>query len=373
MLETYWLDFLGSPDPLQQMRKKGWDRFLEIGLPKEGQEAFQYLNKKFTFPPLTKRKQLELEPCEGLVFVDGFFEESLSFIQAPVICLPLDQAIRSYGLFLQNRMNKTIREEKDPFAAVNAALQGRGAFIYVPPKCKAALHLIHHFLDPGMASPRIHLYVGKNAELNLTQSSNGTSGFYNNLIDLVLDEGAQLYFSDYSEGHFQSIRSTLKRDSKFKAVFLGKQVRSSIQVELTEENSEAEMLGLSRLEAKEEAHFHTNMEHKAPHTRSRQHFKSVVNGQAKFSFEGKIHVFPVAQKTESYQLNNNLILSDEASANAKPNLEIFADDVKASHGATMGQLDEEQLFYLRSRGLSLTIAKEWLISGFCQEILDHAR
>jgi len=224
-----------------------------------------------------------------------------------------------------------------------------------------------------MASPRLHLYLGKNAQLSLTQTSKGKSGFCNSLIDVVIDAGGRVDFCDQAEGHFQAIRSTLKRDSYFKASLIGKEVRRSIQVHLTEENSEAELLGLARLEGEEESHFHTTIEHMAPHTRSRQHFKSVLKDKSKFSFEGKIHVLPVAQKTESYQLNNNLILSDEASANAKPNLEIFADDVKASHGATMGQLDEEQIFYLRSRGLSLEMAKEWLVVGFCKEILDHAR
>ena len=180
-------------------------------------------------------------------------------------------------------------------------------------------------------------------------------------------------FIDEAEGDFQAIRATLKRDSKSKAVLLGKRLRTSIHVELVEENSEAELYGLAQLEGDGEAHIHARIEHMAPHTRSRQHFKSVVKDESRYSFEGKIYVHSEAQKTEAYQLNNNLILTDGASANAKPNLEIFADDVKASHGSTTGQLSKEALFYLRSRGLSVEEAQRWLIGGFCKEILDHAR
>jgi len=373
MLETYWADLLDPKDPLITYRKKGWDRFEAIGLPRPKQEAFQYLIKKLQFPKLAERNTLSREAVNGLVFVDGYFEDSLSLVPSPLVCLPLENAIRSYGLFLQNRYAFLLGQETDPFAALNGAFQGRGVFLYVPPKCKAALHLlqIHTCLD--MVSPRLHIYLGRNAELDIKQTAEGKSGFSNSAIDFVLDSGAKLTFVDEAEGHLQAIRATLKRDSKLKTVLLGKKLRHSIKMELAEENSEAELFGLACLEGVEEAHVHVLMEHAAPHTRSRQHFKSVLKEKSRFSFEGKIHVHPIAQKTEAYQLNNNLVLSDEASANAKPNLEIFADDVKASHGATVGQLDPEALFYLRSRGLGLEQAREWLIGGFCKEILDHAR
>lgn len=371
MLESLWTGLLDPKDPLMSIRQKCWDRFKEIGLPRPKQEAFQYLTKKLVFPTLAGRKTSMTQPKSGLVFVDGFFEESK--VPAPLVCLPLDGAMRSYGLFLQSRLAKIINEETDPFAALNGAFQGRGAFLYLPPKCKAALHLLQMFTSDELASPRLHIYLGRGSQLHLTQTSQGKSGFCNSALDFVLDEGAQLTFCDHADGHFQAIRSTLKRDSKFKAVLLGNKIRTSIKVQLAEENSETELFGLARLNSDTESHIHATVEHIAPHTRSRQHFKSVLKDKSRFSFEGKIHVRPAAQKTEAYQLNNNLILSDEASSNAKPNLEIFADDVKASHGATVGQLDEEQIFYFRSRGIGLEQAREWLIEGFCKEILDHAR
>jgi Fe-S cluster assembly protein SufD len=114
------------------------------------------------------------------------------------------------------------------------------------------------------------------------------------------------------------------------------------------------------------------VEHIAPHTRSRQHFKAILRDRSRSSFEGKILVRPEAQKTQAYQLNNHLLLSEEALSFAKPNLEIFADDVKASHGATVSQLNEEELFYFRCRGFPLVVAQEMLAEGFCNEILHAA-
>jgi Fe-S cluster assembly protein SufD len=371
MLKTYWEELLTLPDPLLSIRQKSWERFEEIGLPKAKEEAFQYVKKQAHFPSPAKKKTIDEIRIAPLLFVDGFFEEAK--IEAPLVCLPFNQALRSYALFLQTRLSRSLKEEKDPFALLNGAFQGMGAFLYVPPNCKAVLHLEQMFSAEEMASPRLHIFLGRNAELKLTQTSQGKSGFANTFLDFVLDQGSKLTFCDHAEGDFQSIRAVLKRDSELKTISLGKKVRTSIKVELTEENASASLFGLCRLEQMEESHFYVGVEHKAPHTRSRQHFKSVLQDKAKFSFEGKIHVSSVAQKTESYQLSNNLVLSDEASANAKPNLEIFADDVKASHGATIGQLNEEELFYLRSRGLSLSQAREWLIEGFCKEILDHAR
>lgn len=377
MLENYWADLLNPNDPIIKDRKKAWDRFESIGLPRPKQEAFQYLTKKLTFPRPAERKTSPILSLDGskekLVFVDGFFEESLSKVPSPLVSLPFEVAFRSYGLFLQSRLAKILGQETDPFAALNGAFQGRGAFLYVPPKCKAALNLIQIYTSDEMASSRLHIYLGRNAQLHLTQTSQGKCGFSNNAVDFVLDSGAELSLIDHGEGHFQAIRSTLKRDSKLKIVLLGKNLRTSIRTELAEENAEVELYGLAVLDGDAESHFHVNVEHEAPHTRSRQHFKSVLKEKSRFSFEGKIHVHPSAQKTEAYQLNNNLILSEEAIANAKPNLEIFADDVKASHGATVGQLNEEELFYLRSRGLGLEQAREWLIQGFSKEILDHAR
>ena len=124
------------------------------------------------------------------------------------------------------------------------------------------------------------------------------------------------------------------------------------------------------LKEKREAHTHVIVDHQAPHCRSRQLFKGILDDLSSSSFEGKILVRQAADKTDAFQLNNNILLSDRANADSKPNLEIFAPDVKASHGATVGQLDNELLFYLKTRGFSDKAAKNILIYGFCQDVVD---
>lgn len=379
-LETYWEEQIDPKDLLFNARKKSWDHFLELGLPRPKQEAFQYLPlSKLQFPKPAERKTLSLAPAQTprIVFVDGFFEESLSHLPSPLVCLPLDQAMRTYGLFLQNRLAKTLKEEKDPFAVLNGALQGRGAFLYAPPKFRleTPIEVVHHFTGVGFVSPRLEVYLGRMARLELIQSYTGNPSFCNLAIESSLDEGSELIFTDLQERQaqfFEAVRATQKRDSRFvfRAFTQGAPIsRTSMKVLLAEENSETLLQGLWSLTGDLQNHIHATVEHAAPNTRSRQHFRGVLREKSRSSFEGKIFVRPIAQKTEAYQLNRNLVLSDEASAHAKPNLEIFADDVKASHGATVSQLDAEELFYLRSRGLDLDEAKKWLVNGFCSELI----
>lgn len=385
ILEQYWQERIDPKDLLFNARKKAWDHFQTLGLPRAKAEAFQYLPlSKLHFPKMAERKSLSLPRRETarIVFVDGFFEESLSSVPAPLVCLPLDAAMRTYGLFLQNRLSRTLKEEKDPFAALNAALQGRGAFLYAPPKCRfeAPIEVIHHFTEESFASPRLEVYLGREARIELIQKNEGNAALCNLAIESSLDEGAELILNDAQTlpkkaQYFQSIRAGQKRDSRFvyRTFTHGSSLwRASIKVQLLEENSETLLQGLWNLSGDAQAHIHATVEHAAPNTRSRQHFRGVLKDKTRSSFEGKIYVRPIAQKTEAYQLNRNLVLSDEASAHAKPNLEIFADDVKASHGATVAQLDEEELFYLRSRGLDLDEAKRWLVNGFCSELIEEA-
>jgi Fe-S cluster assembly protein SufD len=380
LLNSYFEELFDPKDILQNWRKKAWDRFEEIGIPTSQQEAFQYVQfKEFpTFKPAEKKQ--EKTNSSELLFIDGFFQKTT--LPSPLICLSLNEAMHTYGIFLQNRWNRSLKEEIDPLAALNGAFQGEGAFLYVPPNVhvKDPIILRHLLSSSKTSSPRLHIYLNKGSKLTLLQTTESQeNAFGNALIDVVLDTGASLNFQETqnfenSTHYFQTFRASLKRDSKLETLSFsrgGKIARSSMKVQLLEENSEVELKGLSHLNGSLQNHTHITVEHVAPHCRSRQHFKTILEERSKASFEGKILVRPIAQKTESYQLNNNLLLSDEASANSKPNLEIFADDVKASHGCTIGQLDKEQLFYLRSRGLSQLDAEKWLIHGFAKELLNE--
>lgn len=374
MLPFKWEETIDPKDPLFTWRKKAWERFEILGWPQPKQEAFQYVPlAKATFLPLAEKGEFHGPLPEGqrIVFVDGFFDEKLSNIGKS-----LHTAFRSYGLFLQNRNTTLLKDETDPFAALNSAFQSAGAFLYLPPRTELSLAIYHICTQERTVSPRLFVYLGRGAKVDIVQQMHSSVERFtsNGLFDLVLDEGAQATLTDQSEVpaaavRLQALRATIKRDGRFTFQMSSKGSdldRLSAKIQLAEENSEVHLGGLSRLTQTRQSHINTSVEHMAPHTRSRQHFKTVLEDSSRASFQGKILVRPIAQKTEAYQLSQNLLLSDSATAYAKPNLEIFADDVKASHGATVGQLDAEQLFYLQSRGIPLAEAKKWLIESFCK-------
>ncbi len=377
-----------SLNNMMSWREKARKRFLEIGAPAAKQEAFQYLpfsllklSAPATLPSSQSIASYRLpEFAHCIVFIDGYFFSELSSFPNEIVCLPLENAFQSYGLFLQNRWTKSVKEESDPFAALNAADHGKGAFIYVPPKAQARLQVLNIFTSDALASPRLEISLGKQAEVTLVQTvvSSHDHSCSNGAIDLTLGEGSsarllELQLLPSTARAFSSLKATLKRDAKLETLTItdgASVVRSRFSVELAEENCSLSLRGLAMLTEARQAHFHALVDHAAPNCTSRQHFKTVLASESNASFEGKIFVRPIAQKTMAYQLNNNLLLSDQARSNSKPNLEIFADDVKASHGSTVTQLSEEELFYFRSRGMNEREARFLLAHGFCKELID---
>jgi Fe-S cluster assembly protein SufD len=230
--------------------------------------------------------------------------------------------------------------------------------------------------------PRIHLFLGKESCIHWIDqfhTDKENSYCYMGLLDVALEEDAYLHYSNLVRGndkgwHFDAFRASLKSGSRLQTVHFmdgAKSARQDIHVRLNAPHARAELKGINLLKKSRGAHFRIFMDHQAPLCHSMQLFKGVLCGASQSSFEGKIYVEKNAQKTEAYQLNHHLILKDQAQASSKPNLEIYADDVKASHGATVSQLCEKQLHYLKTRGLSNEGAKELLISAFCREILDQ--
>lgn len=394
---------LPSCDALERLRQKSWQLYLDLGLPHSKTEVYRYIKLRQLFAQSYQAAQVIDVPAEQLqtailpecqdsclVFVNGHFSSQLSRIAAlpdRLVVLTLQEAIRTYGTFLNNQWTQTLKEETDPFVALNGALHQRGAFLYIPPKTILdvpiqILHWIDH-AEQQLLMPRLQLFVGAQSKIELIQTQyneKNSSYFVNHVSDLVIEEAAhvhltQLFYNEHPQSwHLDALRATLKRDSTLKTVCVTEgsaTVRTDYRVQLLGENSEVLLNGVSMLGEKSEAHTHVFVDHQAPYCRSFQLFKGVLKDISRSSFEGKIMVRQLAQKTEAFQLNNYLILSDHAHADSKPNLEIFADDVKASHGATIGQLDEEQLFYMKTRGLTDHEAKSLLVFGFCEQIIEQ--
>jgi Fe-S cluster assembly protein SufD len=394
---------IANSDTLLKARTKSWDHFQELGLPSRNMEVYRYVKlRKLYSQSFAAVDKIDVDQrtidahvlcgCEKsvLVFVNGHFYSELSSIKSlpgQVVALPMQNALRTYASLLNNHLAKSLKVETDPFVTLNGALQSGGAFIYIPPNTVVdqpiqILNLVDIKNCSAILTPRVHVFAGTNSKIDMCVVNEYLSGekfFCNQYIDFTLEDGAQVNLNQITLGSpesawiFDSVRASLKRDSVFRSVALtdgAATVRNDYRVELAGENGEASLNGLWMLKDSRESHTNVLISHQAPHCRSMQLYKGVLNDTSSSSFEGKILVKQAAQKTDAFQLNNNLLLSDRANADSKPNLEIFADDVKASHGATVGQLNAEQLFYLRSRGYTEPVAKSLLVNGYCQEVLD---
>lgn len=363
-------------------KEKAWEHFLKVGLPGRDDDAFKYV-------PLKRLYDMKLslsashtdvplpDAPYSIVFVNGRYSSKLSKLPPRMTVLPLQEALKTYATFLPARLN-VIKGEKDPFAILNLALEEGGVFCHVPPEVKVPHPVQILFYAHGettYAAARMHVYCAAQSELNLIQSVIG-NGVHHIAMDVALEEGAHLSVVEHASGGIllNDFRATQKSSSTLKHFTLTKAgilTRHRLHVSLLGERADALLQGLWNLERSDQCHTHAFVEHVAPHCTSLQKFKGVLKNTAQSSFEGKIYVHPEAQKTQAYQVNHNLLLGEGAVANAKPNLEIFADDVKASHGATMSEVDDEQLFYLQSRGISRDDARALLIRGFIQEMLDQ--
>jgi Fe-S cluster assembly protein SufD len=383
-------------DPLQE---EAWNRFLAQGLPTK-EETFRYVSfHEFLQMPFSKsRVFLETSkespapipkretPC--FTFVNGRLDLSLSHVEEipkGIVFCTLKEAMRLYSSLLKGRFAKFMQEQRHAFSFLNYALFEEGFFLYIPPKMKLSTPIeireLYSGSQPEMYFPKMSIYIGKEAQVKFKHSvSSGESPhFINGFREFHLEQGAsckveQSVMEATPCFYFDQTAAYLKRDAHFSYIGGdrgGKVLRQEFNIDLLEDNAEAYLKGLSLVYKKDESHHQVLIRHLAPNCRSHQHFKALIVDKAKGSFEGKIFVDQVAQHTEAYQLSNYLLLGERATGYSKPNLEIFADEVKASHGATIAQLKEEELFYLRARGVSRAHAKQLLIKGFCQELIQE--
>lgn len=381
---------------LQVVRKRAFDAFAARELLEDVSGEFSYFPLRSLLAHSTEEKreallsqeQLEKQLAEeeaDIVFVDGAFSSRysrLSSLPSSVVALPLSEAYLSYKSFIQSRFEKSLKEETDPFAFLHLSLFQEGLFLYIPPKTslERPLRVVQVVTGGQMYSaPRLHIVLGSCAvaTVHATVVALEAAVWNHSWWDITLEEGASLFthFSSPAlEGwNFLSVRANLKKNGRWNSVSTtcgSSADRADYKASLLQEGSEANLYGLWTLDRGKQSHVRVFMDHQAPNCRSMQLFKGVLQPASRSSFEGKIYIHKEAQQTQAYQLNRHLLLGRGAVANSKPHLEIFADDVKASHGATTTQINPDHLFYLKSRGLSEQEAKQLLIEGFCKEILD---
>lgn len=372
------------------MRQTSWNRAIEIGLPDQTTEDFRSMGLRTLYESKVEDAPsqsviADIDVKDALVFIEGQYspEKSTKHFPQGVIAKPLEMVGSDFSLFMQNRLRQQIQASKNVFSLVNTALQENGLFLYVAPNTKVDAPIEIVLIYSGEEKyyvPRVQVLVASGSEVSIcvkTVHLKEGMGVVNSCIDIALEANAKCRFFEDSQKLENAIvlnhvRATCKRDSEFLAITAtegSKLFNQSFEVELQGEGAEAALKGIWSLRESMRSNTKVLVTHKAPHCRSHQFFKGVVRDKSRSTFDGKIYVHPEAQKTEAYQLNNNLILDSKASSFSKPNLEIFADDVKASHGATIAELNEEELFYLQTRGLCLSEAKRRFVVGFLDAIV----
>lgn len=383
------------PNSCLSMRKSAWKCFNEMGLPAKNNEQFRNIRLRDLYSKkyqLISTQTASVSTNASLVFVNGVFCENLSSIQKlpkGITVLALDKAYKQYGFFLDKAHECFLKGEVNPFAVLNAATSN-GAFIYVAPGCRLdhpieIVNVIENAEQQSLwMNPGLKIFVGKDSQVQFIyqqeiEQSCESSLFINQLVEMTIEQNANVDWMVLNRcdnevvWNMEAFRADLKQDAHLKFTGLTNSSRTHRQdfcVNLNESGCQVDLNGLWLAKGGKQSHVNVFMNHNAPECRSLQRFKGVMNDFARCSFEGQIYVNQIAQKTQAYQMNNNLILSDHALMQSKPNLKIYADDVKASHGATVGQLDEEQLFYLKSRGIASQEARSLLIHGFAREIID---
>jgi len=395
-----------SASPVHAIRQAAISRFAELGFPTTHDEEWKYTNvapiARVHFKPIFAGDKHAVAPndvdvrqfafagthANKLVFVNGHFSKEFSSLTS----LPKGAIVESIASTMRNKgdwvsRNLTAHFHDNAFTALNTAFFQDGAMIHIPDNTVLDEPLYVFFISTGgessfVSHPRSIVLVGKSSRLSLVESYLGqanTTYFVNTVTEVVAGEQSfvehtKIQNEHENAFHVGSMHVQQRANSNFTShsISLGAALaRNNVAVSLDAEGIECTLNGLAVANGHQLMDNHTTIDHAKPHCNSHQLYKSILNGNAKGVFNGKIFVRQDAQKTDAKQTNKTLLLSDEATIDTKPQLEIFADDVKCTHGATVGQLDEEQVFYLRSRGIETGAARDILTYAFASDVINR--
>ncbi len=312
-------------------------------------------------------------------------------LPAGVVAIDLVEAIADakYGELVREQLARNADYNANAFTALNTAFVSSGAFILIGKgvELESPLHLnfISDPSGPGPANfPRVLIISEENSRATVIESYAGTSDaayFTNAVVEIVLKDGARLeHYKVQRESvdayHIATTSADLGSNSSYDSTTInfGAQLsRHDIHVKMAHEGAECWVDGLYVVSSDQHTDTHSVIDHQQPHCTSHQLYKGILDGKSRAVFNGKIFVRHGAQKTDAMQTNKNLLLSDEARVDTKPQLEILADDVKCAHGAAVGQIEEDELFYLETRGIHPELAKNLLTYGFAEEVIGKIK
>jgi Fe-S cluster assembly protein SufD len=396
-------DGADAPATVQSMRSAAFDQFRRLGFPTTKNEDWHYTS----VAPIVEHDYLHITTPSGdvqrtalapftfghddwhtLVFVNGRYAPELSNnddLPAGVRLLDLQSAWRESPDLVEQLGQITTYDDRT-FTALNTAFMNDGAVVHVERNVELAkpIHLL--FVTDAVAAksmmhPRSLIVLGRHAKATVIESYVSLSDavyFTNAVTEVAIGDGATLnHYKMQREGmrafHVGTIETHQARDSHYVSFSFaagGSLTRTNIYTTLDGEGCGSTLNGLYMLDGEQHCDHQTMIVHAQPNCYSRELYKGVLDGQSHGVFNGKVYVYPIAQKTDGKQTNKTLLLSDKAQIDTKPQLEIFADDVKCTHGATVGRLDEQALFYMKSRGVSRELARRLLTYAFAAEVLE---
>ncbi|MCF6332701.1 MAG: Fe-S cluster assembly protein SufD [Draconibacterium sp.] len=405
--EVKELLFEGSSDVINAARKKAFQDFVLQGIPSRKNENYKYTNLHPRFLPdykfVHQRENNvvdtdtvfrcdvpQLDTDRQLIFNGWFHKNDNGPLALPkgVILCSLEEIARKNPVLLQRYYTQIAKTDADPMVALNTAFAKDGYFVYIPKNIilKKPIQIIN-FLQANNSTfvtqrNLIVIEAGAGAQLIMCDHTLNQNQYLNNsLTEIYVGENANFDYYTLQNQHnkttgINSVFIQQERDSALTAhttTLHGGLIRNNLNIVMNGENAEANIFGMAFIDKKQHIDNSTLIVHAKPHCRSNQVYKYVLGDESTGAFSGQIHVARDAQKTNAFQRNNNLLLTDQATMQTKPQLIINADDVKCSHGATVGQIDEEALFYLRSRGIDEDKARLMMMNAFAHEVVQEIK
>jgi Fe-S cluster assembly protein SufD len=375
---------LDEPSWLTERRLEAWGYFEKLELPREKDEPWRYTDLRRLGFDLDAFSPLEPNPHDaGLAL-----EHDPKLEERGVVLLPLYNAIQTRPELVQRYLLSQGNPGQDIFTALHTALFSGGTFLYVPrgvdvdipveatrTLSQGGVGIFPHTLVVVEEGSSV-VFIDRHRSDNLTQPSLSDAG-----VEIVAGAGSSVTFvaiQEYGRGvwHFGTQRALLGRDASLQSlvVTLGASFsRAQVETTIAGEHGDVQMLGVYFAEADQHFDMRTLQDHAAPRSTSDLLYKGALRDHSHTVYSGLIRVQRNAEKTDAYQANRNLVLSDHAKADSKPELEILNNDVRCTHGSTVGQVDDEQLFYLESRGISHDDAQRLIVEGFFEDVINRVR
>lgn len=387
-------------DATSNIRHQALDTLRSLGLPTSKTEEYKHtaisrlLEKDFQSLALSGSKgntaadtfRIQHLDAHVLVFINGEFDQAQSSFSTEELSIqPLASALAERKELVEKYFSKLADTKADAFVALNTATWNNGLLIEVKNNVQVTKPILIHQINDAskgkvITASRNLILVGKSSEVSIIEKydSIGEANFSTTVNEVFVAENAEVTYTliqndggqRYQFNHTSIQQESNSRVNCFTLSLNGKAIRNNLQLSLDGEGIDSHMYGLYLLTGDTLADNHTVADHRKPNSISNELYKGVMDGNSKGVFNGKIYVRPQAQKTNAFQSNRNILLSDKATVNTKPQLEIWADDVKCSHGCTSGQLDEEALFYMQSRGISKDSARAFLLYAYAGEVIE---